>query len=146
MRDALQYLQNAGFVLYLVPYLWFGLVSLRHKADSTAATTSARRFLSMGPLLGLSLGACIFGALAGIWLGHGEFSWANASTVEITLQLVFGITWVSNIKFEVWTLEPSRKKLASGAAAIGPELSRARRHLWVHCILLIAVVGLSQQS
>lgn len=91
-------------------------------------------------MLGLAMGACIAAALAEIWMMHRAFPIFDAENLPLTAS--FLVLWVSNIKLEVWTLEPIRKSTnwSPGTA----ELKSLMLHLWVHVLALGAVCGISQ--
>ena len=137
MRDTASIIVTTAFVVYALPFLVFGLVSSMQSANQRL-----RQFMALGPVLGLSLGACIAFGLYGIWLENGEFSWQQSSDVQITTQVVFFVMWISNMIFEIWTLEPARKQQPLS----GPTFQKIRRHLWLHCGLIIAVAAISLQT
>jgi len=138
MRDAALFLEIGGFWIYATPFFVLGLLSIPELRRKRLGP-----FMAVGPLLGLSLGGCILGSLSGIWMDHKAFSWAQSSTEEMGLHITFLFMWISNIKFEIWTLDPIRK-------AVGPpteaSLRSVKRHLWIHCVLLIAILGFSYLS
>ena len=148
MRDLAQIVQYAGFLLYSVPIFWSALSILR--APSQEATLQKlRTFRRLGPLLGLSLGACIFGTLAGIWLDHSEFSLRWSSQVEQTesaMYVAFFAVWVSNIKLEIWTLDPLRKldpdstRIPTLEGRLQTAIHAARKHISLHALGLLTVV------
>jgi hypothetical protein len=74
-----------------------------------------RSFMSLGPILGLSLGGVIFSCLLIRWIDVGHY-YAQGSIEKFAFS--FGLLlWVSNIILEIWTLDPIRK-------ALNPELER----------------------
>ncbi len=135
MRDAALFLEIVGFWVYATPFFLLAALSIPKIRLERLCP-----FMSLGPLIGLSLGGCILGALSGIWMDHETFSWDHSSNSEMGLHITFFMMWVSNIKFEIWTLDPIRK-------AEGPPpdaaLRTVNRHLWLHCTLLAGVLGLS---
>ena len=91
------------------------------------------------------MGLCILGAAGGIWLDHGAFDWPGEDQARSATLITFLVLWVSNIKLEIWTLEPLRQ-LDSDMPASPPDaeaFSSAVKsylaHLTVHSILIIAV-------
>jgi hypothetical protein len=107
-----------------------------------------RRFLTLGPVLGLALGTCILGALGGIWLEQGGFTWSlenHQGQAAAMQQAVFFLVWISNIKLEIWTLDGARAaiKIQAPSDGLHEAASTLRRHLWVHSVGLLAVIGLS---
>jgi hypothetical protein len=133
----------AGFSLYAVPFLWLGTKTLTQRSGQSAVT-NLQRFVRFGPMLGLSLGICIFGSLGGLWLDYGQFSWTGMPDQFVARQLIFGMMWVSNIKFEIWTLDGIRDmKPEPTTEMITTALGPVHRHLWLHCLLLLILIGLS---
>lgn len=67
-----------------------------------------RVYRAWGPGLGLSMGAIVLYALLHHYLTRGAFSWPldDAATPAWA---VFFVAWVSNLRLEVWTLDPLRK-------------------------------------
>ncbi len=136
-----------GFLLYGGPVVAFAvLIGLGDRLAHSAQVI--RTWRSCGPGLGLALGMCIAGALGRHWLLHGAFVWTWASPAEqaeLAGWLTFFLLWASNVKLEVWTLEPLRKLDGRGVTD-GPEFTAARgslaRHLAVQATLAIAVVVL----
>lgn len=146
MLPLAQALESAGFALYAAPILamtaWLSL------SIDQPLGPGLKRFLTLGPFLGIVLGACILGALGGIWLEHGEFVWTfgtDQGRITAIQQTVFFLVWVSNIKLEIWTLDGARAALKGPG---GPEALRAaavtlRRHLWIHSLGLLGLIALS---
>ena len=70
------------------------------------------RFLALGPVLGLSLGALILGGLGLHYHQAGGFHWSfdtpEAQQTAIK-HLVFLVFWISHFHLEIWTQEPLRK-------------------------------------
>lgn len=144
-------LQDFGFLLYGGPMVVFTLllaVSLVHpQVDSLAVI---RTYRAWGPGFGLALGATILGGLSLHWLEVGSFtwSWANAPGRLMT-HAVFLVLWVSNIKLEIWTLEPLRKADNGQHEADEAILAGAKplvKHMAVHASLVVAVFALAITS
>jgi len=153
MRDLANILQLVGFGLYALPILWCTALLL-WKGEHPDIVVPLRHFRKFGPVLGLSLGACILGALVGIWMDHGEFTF-NWSTDHGRLSgaavITFFAVWVSNIKLEIWTLEPVRKldhqppQQPSDMPAFFRAVGSLRTHLMLHSVGLVSVVILSSR-
>ena len=152
MRVAAHILQDLGFILYAGPLLAFCvLITLAPRLEGLTIHGVVRTYRAWGPGLGLALGACILGALTGEWLDRGEFSWSLHSATEQWRSAAHGLfvaAWVSNIKLEIWTLEPLRK-LDSAAPADPPDSSAyaaaaeaLRTHMAVHSALILGVAVL----
>ena len=148
MRDIANILQHAGFIVYALPILWCTF-KMHQLKEQSGLVRPLRTFRRMGPVLGLSLGACILGVLAGQWLDHQAFElhWSTDSDrVESAMYITFFAIWVSNIKLEIWTLEPLRK--IDNATSLYPESMDAfhsaaapvRAHLLLHTIGILSII------
>jgi len=103
--------------------------------------------MKIGPILGLSLGASIFGLLAAILIDDGGFSWDAFTPYRIRVGTAYGLMWLSNIKFEIWTLDAVRNMDADSSEPVSHSAIRTvHRHLWVHCLLIISVLIVSLQT
>ena len=144
MRQLAHIVECMGFGLYALPFL---IAATAACLGADSATDKARlvRLAAIGPALGLALGACIFGALSGIWMDTGAFSWAATPPLLIASQVCFGLLWVSNIFFEIWTLDAVRATVPS-QAGLTADIRGVHRHLWVHTLLILSVLGLSLQT
>lgn len=140
-------LRDLGFLLYGGPLVAFTIiVSLSGRIPGLTPWGAVRTFRAWGPGLGLSLGATVFGALAAHYLQHGAFAWAwdtPVARLELAGWLTFLVMWVSNIKLEVWTLQPLRSLDPGGPvpdeAAYRAAVSRLARHMVVHAMLIVAI-------
>ena len=146
MLTVAQILHNLGFLLYGGPLVAFTiLITAADVIPHVKRWDLVRTYRAWGPGLGLSLGATIFGRLAAHYIENGAFSWGWSSPDERQLTaawLTFFVMWVSNLKLEVWTLEPLRKLdsgVVSDEAAYTAATHRLVRHMWVHALLILAV-------
>ena len=122
-----------GFGIYSAIFLWCGLQNIARPNPEAFG-----RLMRLGPLLGISLGTGIFALIASIWIAFGRFTWSDHPTWgKLTLTILF-VLWVSNIIFEIWTLDPVRKA-SQGSAESEVAHRRARHHLLPHCILIIGL-------
>lgn len=146
-------LRDLGFLLYGGPLVAAAfVVGLVDRVPGLTPWAAVRTVRAWGPGLGLSLGATIFGALAAHWLQHGAFVWAwgtAAEQVALAGWITFLVMWVSNLRLEVWTLEPLRKldPPATGVrdeAAYRTALRPYQVHLVVHALLIVAVAVLAR--
>ena len=142
-------LRDVGFVLYGGPLVAFAvLVGLRAHLVSANGVEIFRAYRAWGPGLGLSLGATVFGGLGAHYLEHGAFAWSLERPAELLGWLTFFAMWVSNIKLEVWTLEPLRKldreRGLTDEAAFEAATAPVARHLLIHAALVLAVVVLAR--
>jgi hypothetical protein len=146
MLPLAQALEIAGFTVYAAPVLamtaWLSMGLQRPLA------AGLRRYLALGPVLGIALGACILGAVGRLWLEEGGFTW-NLENPQGQLaaaqQAIFLLVWVSNIKLEIWTLDGARAAIAEQASpeSFQAAASTLRRHLWLHSVGLLTILGLS---
>jgi hypothetical protein len=142
--DVALILRDLGFLLYAGPMVAFTvLVRMSSRIPHLAPWDVVRVYRSWGPGLGLSLGACVFGALVAKWLTDGAFSWPfdDAHRLSSIGWLTFLAMWISNIKLEIWTLEQIADE-AAFRAALGP----LSRHMIVHSALIVAIVILARLS
>ena len=146
MLTAAQILHTLGFLLYGGPLVAFTiLITTADVIPHVKRWDLVRVYRAWGPGLGLSLGATILGRLTAYYIENGAFSWGWSSPEEIQVTaawLTFFAMWISNLKLEVWTLEPLRK-LDDGTitdeAAYASATQQLVRHMWVHAILILAV-------
>ena len=140
-------LRDVGFLLYGGPMVaWAVLIQASGRLHSVEASSIVRVFRSWGPGFGLSLGTCVLGALLGRYLEHSSFQWSLA-TPEAQLDAAawgfFLLMWISNIKLEIWTLEPFRKverhSPGGDESLYDAGTSKLRSHLRIHAILVLAV-------
>jgi hypothetical protein len=127
---AISIVECIGFGIYSAIFLWCGMQNLVRPSPDAFA-----RLMKAGPVLGLSLGTGIFALIFTIWLGIGRFEWADHPPwAQLTFAFLFAM-WVSNLVFEIWTLDPIRKSHDSNSNT-DADFSRARRHLLIHCVFI----------
>lgn len=149
LLDSALLLRDLGFLLYGGPMVAFAvLVALGDRLPSAAAVEVVRAYRSWGPGFGLSLGACVFGALAAHWLTWSAFDWSLERPVEAAAWAAFFAMWLSNLVLEVWSLEPLRKldraRSLTDPAAFAAALPKFTRHLVVHAGLVLVVAVLAR--
>jgi len=152
MRLAATLLQDLGFLLYAGPLIAMAiLIALCTRISGLPDHAAVRTYRAWGPGLGLSLGACIVGTVLGHWLDHGSFDLGPDTPARPWMVAVYGVflaSWVSNIKLEIWTLEPLRKLDSDApapppdAAAYSAATTRLSRHMMLHAGLLLTVAVL----
>ena len=151
MREIASILQITGFAVYSVPLLWYA-ARLFGMNPGQPPLNVIRQFQRVGPVLGLALGGCIFGALVGAWMDHGAFELSLSSheaRLETAIVVTFFSVWLSNIKLEIWTLDPIRKNDCDphGDPTSNPAYCEAagalKRHLTLHALGVLSVVVLS---
>jgi len=122
-----------GFGIYSAIFLRCGLLNIARPNEAALA-----RLMRAGPVLGISLGVAIFALIASIWLTHGRFVLADFPPWgQLTLAVLF-ILWISNLVFEIWTLDPVRK-LEGGSSEATQAVKIARTHLLAHCLFVIGL-------
>ena len=144
-------LRDLGFLLYGGPLVALAIiVSLSGRIPGLTPWGAVRTYRAWGPGLGLSLGATVFGALAAHYLQHGAFVWrwdTLGAQVELAGWLTFLVMWASNIKLEIWTLQPLRSLDPDGQvsdeAAYRAATSRLARHMVLHATLIVGVFVLA---
>ena len=125
-----------AFFVYAIPHISACLAM----AMSSQRGRILRPYMSAGPVMGLVLGACIAAGLVQMWIEEQSFPlfdpdrrWQTAAFLAL---------WVSNIKLEIWTLEPARKAQAS---ADDHRLALpVLRHLYLHSAAIAAVLAVSR--
>lgn len=139
-------LRDLGFLAYGGPLLAFAFL-LVFRAQVVALDTAGlvRAFRSWGPGLGLSLGLCVLCALTAHALQHGGFAWSLDRPLEAVAWLSFLALWVSNIRLEIWTLDPLRLLDKDGTitdeTAYADAAESLTRHLAGHgCLVVLTVV------
>ena len=153
MQTLASVLQDLGFLLYGGPMVAFTvLVAVAWRLPGLRPWDVVRVYRAWGAGFGLSLGACVFGGLLRYYLEHGSFSWPWDTPEQQQILAAFlccFAMWASNIKLEIWTLEPLRKLDKGGE--IDPEAWRApharlARHMIVQSVLVVAVTVLAVTS
>ena len=133
MTLALSIVECLAFGLYSAIFLWCGV-----RNAMRPNTVAIARLMKAGPVLGLSMGTGIFALIAVVWLSHGRFALTDHPRwAQLTFAALFAL-WVSNLVFEIWTLDPIRKASA-GADDCSGAIARTRRHLLVHCGLIVGL-------
>lgn len=154
MQTAALLLQNLGFLLYGGPMVAFAiLVAAAYWIPNVRPWDVVRVYRSWGAGFGLALGACILGGLARYYLDHGSFTWGWSTPDErlvLGTFLAFLAMWISNIKLEIWTLDPLRKLdqngVVSDTAAWDAAHARLARHMARQAFLVVLVAVLASLS
>ena len=136
MTDWLHMACVGAFFVYAVPHI----VACVAMTMSTQRGRILRPYMNAGPIMGLALGACIAAGLGELWLEEHSFPLCEAERRWQTA--AFLVLWVSNIKLEIWTLEPARK--ADPSPNDHQLALPILRHLWLHSTAIAAVVGVTQ--
>lgn len=148
MELAATLLRDLGFLLYAGPMVAFTALVLWAGRAHPRPWEVVRTYRSWGPGFGLAMGATVLGALSLHYLHHGAFRWSWDSTgaqVELAAWLCFGVLWASNIKLEIWTLEPLRKLDRDGVSDEAAYRTGTRglgAHMAVQSLLVLATVVL----
>ncbi|MEC7241851.1 MAG: hypothetical protein VXW32_11515 [Myxococcota bacterium] len=106
-----QNLHVGGAIIYGLTAIgcWLAIATARSLEDNHRRV---ERFLALGPVLGLSLGALILGGLGLHYHIAGGFNWSFATPETqrtATTHLLFLVFWISHFHLEIWTIEPLRK-------------------------------------
>ena len=104
-------LRDLGFVMYggsIFAFTTLIALAQRDVIPYVRLEEAVRVYRAWGPGLGLSMGAIVFGALAHHFLTTGGFTWP-LSAASTPAWAIFFCAWVSNLRLEVWTLDPVRK-------------------------------------
>lgn len=104
-------LHLAGAAVYGLSVLFFAVLLSLAGTDEVRRARH-RRFLSWGPVLGLSMGALIAGGIGLYYQQHGAFVWGTETHEEqmvLLKHLSFLVLWVSHFHLEIWTQDPLRK-------------------------------------
>jgi hypothetical protein len=106
---------------------------------------AVRVYRAWGPGLGLSMGAIVFFGLSHHYLGTGAFHWPLDAATTPAWVVLF-LAWVSNLRLEVWTLDPLRKLDGEGGvgdtAAYREAAGTLLGHLVAQDLLIFATVVL----
>ena len=130
----LEILRDVSWLFYIGPMLAFTLCL--HFSCKTEAILTA--FQAWGIGFGLSLGASIFFALSLYYLHNQNFYLRFDQQALFSSGVLVGlILWISNLKLEVWTLDPIRKITEAGEQR-DKAIRSLKRHLLVHSALIIA--------
>ncbi len=150
MQSAALLLQNLGFLLYGGPMVAFAiLVIAAYQIPGVKPWDVVRIYRAWGAGFGLSMGACVLGGLSLYYLRNGSFTWGWETPQERVVLgtfLSFFLLWASNIKLEIWTLEPLRKldkgePIDEEAWAVAH--TRLARHMARQAVLVFIVAGLA---
>lgn len=154
MQELAHVLQNLGFLLYGGPMVAFTiLVAAASSIPNMAVWDVVRTYRSWGAGLGMALGACILGGLGRFYLQFGSFLDAfdqPEAQAWLPTFAVFFVMWASNIKLEIWTLDPLRKLDQNGVikdeAAYAAAHGALTRHMAFQAALVAIVVVLATTS
>ena len=130
LRDLSWSIYSGTFLVYAV-YLSFLPVQTRNE--------QIRSLMNTGVVLGLAFGLLIFNVLLTRWIEVGHYY--PVSSGESVAFACAGVLWVSNIAFEIWTLDPIRKihqGVLLDKVDVHRSFKRCYRHLLVHSLLIIS--------
>ena len=129
MLSLLPILQSIGWLLYAGPMISFAILVRFQPA-------SIESFQKWGVGFGLSLAVWVYTSIAIQYMDHATFYPELQSNPWIIAAIVM---WISNIKLEIWTLDPIRKKNDSSSASLLLAEQKLKNHLAVHALFVIAV-------
>ena len=129
MLSFLYILQSLGWLLYAGPMLAFAiLVWLR--------PSSVDSFQKWGVGFGLALAVWIYTSISIQYIQTGSFY----PDVESNPWMIAAfVMWISNIKLEIWTLDPIRKKNDQSATQKKHSFTYLQRHLVFHALSVMTV-------
>jgi len=129
MVSLLPILQSLGWLLYAGPMISFAI--LVHVQKS-----SIDSFQKWGVGFGLSLAMWIYTSIAIQYTQHATFYPDLQSNPWIAVALLM---WISNIKLEIWTLDPIRKKNDISSEDLQRAHKKLKNHLAVHALFVVLV-------
>lgn len=136
MLDIFIFLQLLGWLLYAGPMIAFTLLIFHDR-------TITRAFQKWGVGFGLSLALFIYSSVGIQYISEGHF---YPELQNKPWMIAAFIMWVSNVKLEVWTLDPLRKQHEKSEQEIMQAHKNLRWHLLVHCIFIVSVHLLARGS
>ena len=150
MIPFLLFLRDFFWLLYAGPMIAFTLlIVLTPISAQPQLRARIRAFQSWGPGFGIALGLCIYSAVAGFWMQNGDFDlpWQTSSEQLFSSGVLVGLCmWISNIKLEIWTLDPIRKKDDVDLSSYVESVPPLKKHLVVHSLMVAITSALCQIS
>ena len=136
MVSILPILQSLGWLLYAGPMIAFAILV-------RVQPSSIDSFQKWGVGFGLSLALWVYTCIAIQYVNHATFYPDLQSNPWIPAAVVM---WVSNIKLEIWTLDPIRKKNDISLESLNAAQQKLKNHLAVHALFVLAVHVLHTHS
>lgn len=136
MLSLLPILQSIGWLLYAGPMISFAILVRLQPA-------SIESFQRWGVGFGLSLAVWVYTSIAIQYIKYDTFYPELQSNPWIIAAIIM---WISNIKLEIWTLDPIRKKNDSSSDSLLVAEQKLKNHLAVHALFVIAVHLLKELS
>ena len=136
MVSILPILQSLGWLLYAGPMIAFAIL-VRIQSSSIDS------FQKWGVGFGLSLALWVYTCIAIQYVHHSTFYPDIQSNPWIPAAIVM---WISNIKLEIWTLDPIRKKNDISLESLNHAQQKLKNHLAIHALFVIAVHVLHMHS
>lgn len=148
-----QTIHLTGFGIYSSVVVFFTVyITFCRLSKSRTPLTAVRRYQWFGAILGLSMGAIVFGG-AGLHYGAaGGFGFPDtlASSQLPTKYGIFAVLWVSSFHLEIWTLQGVRSidptselQVSEVSQDYNQAASRVSNQLIFNSALLIAIAYLS---
>ena len=129
MLSLLPILQSIGWLLYAGPMIAFAILVRFHPS-------SIESFQKWGVGFGLSLAVWVYTSIAIQYMDHATFYPELQSNPWIVAAIIM---WISNIKLEIWTLDPIRKKNDISSDSLLHAEQKLKNHLTLHALFVIAV-------
>ncbi|MEE2751878.1 MAG: hypothetical protein VX519_10640 [Myxococcota bacterium] len=130
-----------GAVLYGGPLVCFAIaLSIPARFSGVGRHQLIGMYQRFGSLMGLSMGALIFGGIGLHWAQWGLHWPGGGVSGQLGIKYgVFFVLWVSSFHLEIWTIDPIRL----GAPEPAKHVVRFIRQLQVNSLLFLAVLALS---
>lgn len=129
MIPLLSVLQSLGWALYAGPMIACTIMVFTNK-------NTIPIFMHWGVGFGLSLATWIYATIALQYALHHNFYPALSENIWIIVAICM---WISNIKLEIWTLDPIRKKNDKTEEEQENAIHSLQKHLVVHSLLILTV-------
>lgn len=136
MLPFLYTLQSLGWVLYAGPMIAFAI--LIH-----IQPTCTEHFQRWGVGFGVSLTIWIYSSIAIQYVHTGSLYPDISSNPWIIAAFIM---WISNIKLEIWTLDPIRKKNDISSDQLEISRKNLNTHLTFHALFIVTVQILYVQT
>ena len=129
MLSLLSILQSVGWLLYAGPMIAFAILV-------RIQPSSIETFQKWGVGFGLSLAAWVYTSIAIQFFTNSTFYPDIQKNPWIIAAIIM---WISNIKLEIWTLDPIRKKNDSSLESLQQAERKLKNHLALHSIFVMLV-------
>ena len=129
MISLISNIQSLGWALYAGPMIAFCIMVHTNKS-------SIPIFMHWGVGFGLALTTWIYSSITLQYLSAGHFF---PDLSQNSWMIAAFLMWVSNIKLEIWTLDPIRKNKDKTLEGQEKSIQYLKRHLIIHALLIVSV-------